>query len=122
VSPAVVSGDRLLKAAAAVTAFVPPFASATVPVTFAEVPVVFAAIVEGNCADVSAIKPTAPEPFEPTIWLAVCPVPPVTASVPEDVTGEPATDNHAGTLIPTLVTVPLVAAVVPHVKACVVVE
>src|SRR5271166_5458586 len=50
-------------------------------------------------------------------WLAVWPVAAVTASVPELVTGEPATEYQGGMVRPTLVTAPLaVEATVTPVK------
>ena len=55
-------------------------------------------------------------------WFAVCPDAAVTASVPEPVTGEPATESHDGTLRPTEVTAPLaVEAIVAPVEPAVIV-
>ena len=65
-------------------------------------------VVEGKSAVAMARKPTAPEePFGVARnSLAVCDPAAVTASVPEEVTGEPDTVSLEGTDIPTEVTVP----------------
>ena len=105
------AAPRLVNAPAAVDEPVPPFSTATIPVTFPAVPVVLLVRLEGISAATRARKVgAAAEPLAGPANTAFAPcVFNVAVNVPDDVTGLFVTVKILGIDKPTLVTAPAAA-------------